>query len=293
MTDTSRLMTFNLTPIIAILVALAAGCLGLAAADQLASARPALPAQRPTVALRALRWLRVVWMPRTIRKRWATEKVERQLRLAGLPWHAEDFAAMRMLVAGAGISLAGGVLLGRDGDVIGWFLAGLVVVTALVAPPAWLSLRRDQRQREIDRSLPDFLDRLSLGLEAGLGFEVALRRSAERFPGRLGEEARRMVRQIDRGHSRSAALLEMGERNPSDDLRAFAAAVRQADRLGTSLAKSLRIQSGLLRDRRRRRAQEAGRRLPVLIVFPLVFFFLPALLIVYLAPPLLHLFLGR
>ncbi|HSB90228.1 MAG TPA: type II secretion system F family protein, partial [Anaerolineales bacterium] len=95
------------------------------------------------------------------------------------------------------------------------------------------------------------------------------------------------------GHSRSAALLEMGERNPSDDLRAFAAAVRQADRLGTSLAKSLRIQSGLLRDRRRRRAQEAGRRLPVLIVFPLVFFFLPALLIVYLAPPLLHLFLGR
>ncbi|HSB91223.1 MAG TPA: hypothetical protein VLD63_14495, partial [Anaerolineales bacterium] len=170
MTDTSRLMTFSLTPIIAILVALAAGCLGLAAADQLASARPALPAQRPTVALRALRWLRVVWMPRTIRKRWATEKVERQLRLAGLPWHAEDFAAMRMLVAGAGISLAGDVLLGRDGDVIGWFLAGLVVVTALVAPPAWLSLRRDQRQREIDRSLPDFLDRLSLGLEAGLGF---------------------------------------------------------------------------------------------------------------------------
>jgi tight adherence protein C len=93
--------------------------------------------------------------------------------------------------------------------------------------------------------------------------------------------------------SRSATLVELGERVPSQDLNGFVASVRQADRLGTSLAKALRVQTGLLRARRRRRAQEASRRLPVLIIFPLVFFFLPALLIVYLAPPILHLFLGR
>ena len=163
-----------------------------------------------------------------------------------------------------------------------------------VAQVTGLSRRTIHRGlEELELHLGRTGNRLSLALEAGLGFEVALRRSAERYPGRLGEELRRMVRQLDRGHARGAALEEMAGRNPSEDLRAFAAAVRQADRLGTSLARALRVQSGLLRDRRRRRAQEAGRRLPVLIVFPLVFFFLPALLIVYLAPPLLHLFLGR
>jgi tight adherence protein C len=102
-----------------------------------------------------------------------------------------------------------------------------------------------------------------------------------------------MVRQLELGHPRNAALLHLAESVPSQDLHAFSAAVNQADRLGTSLAKTLRVQTMLLRARRRRRAQEASRRLPILIIFPLVFLFLPALLIIYLAPPLLHLFLGR
>jgi tight adherence protein C len=101
------------------------------------------------------------------------------------------------------------------------------------------------------------------------------------------------VRQIDRGHASASALSELTRRNPSQDLRAFVASVNQADILGTPLAKTLRIQTSALRARRRRRAQEASRRLPILIVFPLVFCFLPALMIIYLAPPLLHLFLGR
>ena len=157
----------------------------------------------------------------------------------------------------------------------------------------WLDWRVERRQMDIDNELPYFMDRLSLGMEAGLGFETALRRVAEGYPGLLGDELRRMVRQLDRGHPRGQALEELSERNPSPDLGAFVAAVRQTDRLGTSLARILRVQTELLRSRRRRRAEEASRRLPILIVFPLVFFFLPALLIVYLAPPILHLFLGR
>jgi tight adherence protein C len=213
--------------------------------------------------------------------------------MAGVLWSADDFAALRWLALWGGAGLAAAALAWRGFDLFGWFLAMVAMAVSWAAPPTWLSLRIERRQRDLERSLPDFLDRLSLALEAGLGFEVALRRSAERFPGRLGDELRRMVRQLDRGHARAGAMEEMAGRNPSDDLRAFAASVRQADRLGTSLAQALRVQSDLSRNRRRRRAQEAGRRLPVLIVFPLVFFFLPALLIVYLAPPLLHLFLGR
>jgi tight adherence protein C len=286
-------MTDALMLLAASSAAVAAGFLGLAVGDLLLSGlgRPALP--RAAAAAQVLPWLRAVWIPEGIRRRWGGGDVARQLRMSGFPWEADDFVAVRWLSLMGGLLLAAAIAAGRGGDLVGWFLASLLFAAAWFGPPTWLSLRRERRQREIDRSLPDFLDRLSLAMEAGLGFDVALRRSAERYPGRLGEELRRMVRQLDRGHARGAALEEMAARNPSEDLRAFAAAVRQADRLGTSLARALRVQSGLLRDRRRRRAQEAGRRLPVLIVFPLVFFFLPALLIVYLAPPLLHLFLGR
>ena len=287
-------MTDTLMLLAASVAAIAAGCLGLAAAELLfpPSVREA-GSFGPSLSVRMRPWLRAAWVPGRLRRRWGSEEIGQQLAIAGLPWEADEFAALRWLLLWIGVALSVVVIAGRRVDLLGWFLASAILAAVWAGPPAWLSLRLERRQREIDLSLPDFLDRLSLALDAGLGFEVALRRSGERYPGRLGDELRRMVRQIDRGHARSQALEEMADRNPSDDLRAFAAAVRQADRLGTSLAKALRVQSRLLRDRRRRRAQEAGRRLPVLIVFPLVFFFLPALLIVYLAPPLLHLFLGQ
>jgi tight adherence protein C len=281
-----------LAVIVSGLVALAAGCAGLAVAEALAARAGRQPA-RGSLTERALPWLRAAGVPAVLRRRWAGPKVQRRLATAGLEWEPEDFASLRWLSLWLSLAMAAAILYGRGGDLVGWFLSAVVMAATWFAPQTWISLRVERRQRDIDRMLPDFLDRLSLALDAGLGFEVAMRRSAERFPGRLGDELRRMLRQIDRGHSRSAAMEEVAARNPSDDLAAFASAVRQADHLGTSLAKALRVQSNLLRNTRRRRAQEAGRRLPVLIVFPLVFFFLPALLIIYLAPPLLHLFLGR
>ena len=277
----------------ATLAAFAIGSLGLAAADMLSARVPPRSSATPPPATgRWLPWMRAIWMPSQVRRRWADPALTSRLQMGGVPWVAEDFASLRWMLLGIGAVLAALTIAVRA-DLVGWFLGAVLVAAAWMGPTTWISLRLERREREIDRSLPDFLDRLSLALEAGLGFEVALRRSAERFPGRLGDELRRLVRQLDRGHPRQQVLEELAARNPSDDLRAFTAAVRQADRLGTSLAKALRVQSGLLRNRRRRRAQEASRRLPVLIVFPLVFFFLPALLIIYLAPPLLHLFLGQ
>jgi tight adherence protein C len=275
---------------IALLAALAGGAIGLAVAELLAAGGERGGEAGRTS--RLLPWLRAAGTPTGLQRRWG-EGAAHRLVMAGIDWEPADFAALRWvsLWAGAGLSLL--LLIGRTGDLVFWFLAIVTLSAAAVGPELWLNLRIERRQRDLDRRLPDFLDRVSLALEAGLGFEVALRRAAERFPGRLGEELRRMVRQLDRGHTHTEAMLELAQRNPSDDLVAFAAAVRQADRLGTSLARTLRVQSDLLRARRKRRTQEAGRRLPVLIVFPLVFFFLPALLIVYLAPPLLHLFLGR
>lgn len=246
-----------------------------------------------SLAERLIPILGFVPLPEALFKRWLSEIGESRLAHSRMPWSVRDFAAFRWLLLLG--SLVFGVMLGiwRGWDLVGWFLAIGFVVGGYFAPQMWLDWRVERRQMDIDNELPYFMDRLTLGLEAGLGFETALRRVAEGYPGLLGDELRRMVRQLDRGHPRGQALEELGERNPSHDLGAFVAAVRQTDRLGTSLARILRVQTELLRSRRRRRAEEASRRLPILIVFPLVFFFLPALLIVYLAPPILHLFLGR
>ncbi len=237
--------------------------------------------------------LEFVPLPEALSRHWLSKIGASRLAHSGMPWSIRDFAAFRWLLLLGSIAI--GVLLGiwRGWDLVGWFLAIVLVVAGYYGPKMWLDWRVERRQMDIDNELPYFMDRLTLGMEAGLGFETALRRVAERYPGLLGDELRRMVRQLDRGHPRGQALEELGERNPSPDLGAFIAAVRQTDRLGTSLARILRVQTELLRSRRRRRAEEASRRLPILIVFPLVFFFLPALLIVYLAPPILHLFLGR
>jgi tight adherence protein C len=237
--------------------------------------------------------LKIVPMLAAFRQRWATEENGRLVTHAGLSWIAEDFAALRWLSLWSGLILGSVFAVLRRFDLVGLFLASLSILAGLFTPGVLLRRRVDQRRREVEVSLPDFLDRMSLGLESGLGFDMALRRTAVDFGGLLGHEVRKLVRQLDRGHERAPALDELGQRVPSNDLQAFTAAVKRADQLGTSLAKTLRVQTALLRSRRKRRAHEASQRLPVLIVFPLVFFFLPSLLIIYLAPPLLHLFLSR
>ena len=238
-------------------------------------------------------YLALVPVPGALIGRWGDPGVQKALIHAGVEWAAREYVAFRW----ACLWLATGVTLilgsANQWSILSQFLSILTLFSAYFGPPVWLGWRSQRRCESIDLGLPNFLDRLTLSMEAGLGFEIALRRTSKTFPGLLGEQLRKLVRAIDRGHTRFDALDHFVERTPSNDLAAFVTAVKQSDRLGTSLAGTLRIQSQILRARRRRKAEEAGRRLPVLIVFPLVFFFLPALLIIYLAPPMLHLFLGR
>jgi pilus assembly protein TadC len=242
---------------------------------------------------RAAPFLEMIPLPAGVESRWGREEIRQLLLHAGVTWLPQTFAAFRWLCLWIGIALAVVFWLSGQSNLINQFLALVCLFASYFGPPLWLSGLRDRRSESINLSLPEFLDRIALSMEAGLGFEVALRRTTDHFPGLLGDELRRLVRSLDRGHTRAEALEQMVRRNHSSDLAAFVAAVKQSDRLGTSLAGTLRVQTQILRARRRRRAEEAGRRLPILIVFPLVFFFLPALLIIYLAPPLLHLFLGR
>ncbi len=231
--------------------------------------------------------------PAPIRKRWTNESSQARLRQAGVNWSANRHAAVRWLSLLCGVGLAVALTMRQGLSPLTAFFALLAGAGGMFGVDLWLARRLERERLSVDLALPDFLDHLRLALEAGLGFEVALQRTSAGLEGRLGAELRRAVRQLFRGQSKRTVLTSLGSRTPSVDLRGFAAAVNQAERLGTSLADSLLIQARLLRSRRRRRAQEASRRLPVLVVFPLVFFFLPALLIVYLAPPLLQLLLFR
>jgi tight adherence protein C len=238
-------------------------------------------------------YLRLIPLPAPVRKAWVTDRLTQRLRHAGITWDPGDFARLHWALIWIIAVLAAWMVVEREFDLVGVFLAGLFLLSSLYGPGLWLGLQADRRKMEIDLSIPDFMDRLALGLEAGLGFEIAFRRTSANFHGLLGMELRRVIRQLERGHTMSGALEQMMDRIPSRDLRAFVASVLQSERLGTSLARGLRMQTNLLRSRRRRRAQEASRRLPILIVFPLVFCFLPALMIIYIAPPILHLIMGQ
>ncbi len=219
---------------------------------------------------------------------------DQNLHYAGVRLEGHDFGAARWALLWLGLLLAVLIGVSRGWDLLGQFLAVLVLVAAILGPGIWLQWRIDRRRMEIDFALPDFLDRLALGMDAGLGFEVALRRTAHDFRGLLGDRpAPAGAAARPRARRARTPCRPWSDPHPRMICMPLSAAVQQSDRLGTSLARALRVQTTLLRARRRRRAQEASRRLPILIIFPLVFFFLPALLIIYLAPPLLHLFLGR
>ena len=104
----------------------------------------------------------------------------------------------------------------------------------------------------------------------------------------LGDEFSQVSRELRDGRSREEALRALGERNGVDDLTALIGLIVQADKLGASMAKTLRAHADVLRVKRRQRAEEAARKLPIKILFPLALFILPALFIVTIGPSILR-----
>jgi tight adherence protein C len=169
-------------------------------------------------------------------------------------------------------------------SVLALLLAVLFTAFGLYLPVFWLAAQAKARQSTILRALPDTLDLLTLCVEAGLGLEGALYRVVEKQTGPLAEEVRQMLREVGLGKSRRDGLTDLAERTQLDDIRSLAAALIQAEQLGTSAAKVLRAQAQRLRLRRRQRAEQDARRASVRMVFPLVFCLMPSLFIFILGP---------
>jgi tight adherence protein C len=171
---------------------------------------------------------------------------------------------------------------------IGYIFLIILILLCALGPYLYLRLRIEVRTKELEKSIPDLLDMLTLAIEAGLGFIPALRRIQDFFIDVLGDELRRVLIQMDLGFSKQEALKELTNRLPSSNLNHFVEAILLSERLGTSLAKTMRVQANMLRARRRQKAEIQAQTAPIRIIPALVFFFLPSLLLIYLSPPIIN-----
>ena len=165
---------------------------------------------------------------------------------------------------------------------LGGLLGGLIL--GFLAPDFYLNSRANGRGNAILEQLPDALDLLTISVEAGLGFDAALIKVTEKMKGALSDEFKRAAGEQRVGKSRSEALRGIIDRVEVKELQNFISAIIQADQLGVSMSKVLRIQSDTLRTERRQRAEEKAARAPILIMLPTVGCIFPSLFIVILAP---------
>lgn len=163
----------------------------------------------------------------------------------------------------------------------------LIICTSIIGfvlPVSIIRTKADKRQKKIKMELPNMLDLLYVSVEAGLSFDTALKKTAEKMPGPLSEEIGKVLDEISKGRSRKESLRGMVLRTGVEDLSYFVTSIIQTEQLGSNIANMLRIQSNTMRQKRKQRAEEAAMKVPVKMLFPLVFFIFPSLFIVVLGP---------
>jgi tight adherence protein C len=214
-------------------------------------------------------------------------KIKRSLEMAGNPGNLTPtmFVGVRMTV-------------GLIGLVIGFYmttLMGLPILNRLlfsmlggtigyVFPGIWLDRKIRARKHGILKSMPDALDLLTISVEAGLGFDLALDRVAGKWDNELGKEFQRVLSDTRLGTPRRDAMKMMAERCGVEDLSNFVQAIVQAEQLGVSIGKILKVQSEQMRVRRRQRAEELAHQAPIKMLFPMAFLIFPSILVTILGP---------
>ena len=160
-------------------------------------------------------------------------------------------------------------------------------------PNALLNEQIGRRQREIFESFPDALDLMTVCVEAGLAMDAALVRVAADIGLKsavLADELHLVTLELRAGSAKDKALRNLAHRTGVDDVSALVSMLIQAERFGTSIAASLRVQSDQLRTKRRQRAEEQAAKIALKLLFPLIFFIFPSLLLVLMGPAFLQIY---
>src|SRR3712207_495030 len=138
--------------------------------------------------------------------------------------------------------------------------------------------------------MPDALDLLTISVEAGLGFDLALQRVGDKWENELSKEFNRVLSDTRLGTPRRDAMRIMADRCGVEDLSNFVQSIVQAEQLGVSIGKILKVQSEQMRIRRRQRAEELAHQAPIKMLFPMAFLIFPSIMVVILGPALPKLF---
>ena len=192
-----------------------------------------------------------------------------------------------------GATTVGGAILGVLVAAAGGGASGILLLPTLAAlgfmgPDFALNFKIRSRRDQIRSELPDALDLLAVSVEAGLGFDGAVTKLTEHMEGPLIDEFALTLNEIRVGEARAVALRKMGERVDAGELSNFVRAVIQAEQLGISLGRILRVQAADTRMRRQAAAEEKAMKAPIKMLFPTVAFIFPSMFIVVLGPAMLH-----
>lgn len=220
-----------------------------------------------------------------------SKEIERKLEVAGHPY---------------GLSLSGWIFIS---SIITWGLPVVFIALIIFTPypdvtkiiysiiffgscfifPSFI-LNHKIRERKfiLSRQLPDVLDLMTVSVESGLSFDSAMSKVAEKGSNELSKEFAKVVSEIQMGISRRQALKNMVERCDTDDIRIFLSSIIQAEQLGVSIGKVLRVQSSQVRTKRRQRAEELAMKAPIKMIIPIVFFIFPSMFVVILGPAIIQ-----
>lgn len=218
----------------------------------------------------------------------AIQSTARRLELAGNPWpiDAATFLAIRFILAVvlAGLLVAVVLISPPSNPNDNFMYIGGAAFAGFYLPHLMLSSKITRRQKEIRNAMPDALDLLTICVEAGLGFDAAMSKVAEKWQTELSLAFARVIREVQLGKVRREALKDMADRLGIAEMTSFVAAIIQSEQLGVSMAKVLRIQSDQMRLKRRQRAEEEAHKAPIKMLIPMALLIFPSIMIIILTP---------
>ena len=218
--------------------------------------------------------------------------ISRKLELAGSPSNLDPSLYLSMqFICAVGLGalmivvtsfLMNGTSIGEKFlySILGFFLGFFL-------PQIYLSSLISKRQKSVRKTLPDAMDLLTICVEAGLGFDAAMVKVAEKWDSPLSHGFARVIQEIQLGKLRREALRDMAENIDIPEMTSFVAVVIQSEMLGVSMAKVLRVQSDQMRVKRRQLAEEEAHKTPIKMLIPMILLIFPSLMLILFTPAVL------